>query len=573
MEPTSPFAAASESRTAERTAAESHASESAVAESAPSEQAGFSRRSALRAAVVGGALTGAPVALAAPASAAFAASAQTSGAASATASAGSPLLWRQPEKLGAPPVDGLHLTFGADPSREMFVSWSSVSPISKARVRYGTPDGGFGHEARAETRTYIDAASSREVYVHHAHLTNLHPDTTYIYAALGDGVLPDAGTFRTAPTGRVPFTFTSFGDQSVPTVAWLPGAGSGTYTAGISGLASPAAADIVHGIEQVQPLFHLLNGDLCYANISDDRVRTWNSFFANNTRSTRYRPWMPAAGNHENEKGNGPVGYESYLTRFALPSNGSADWNGLWYAFTVGSVRVIVLQNDDVALQDGGDSYVSGYSGGEQRAWLEKQLKAARSSRQIDWVVVCMHQVMVSSSDANGADLGIRQNWGPLFDRYEVDLVLCGHEHDYERSLAVRGTVSGSETLTPNPVSSATDDIDTSRGTVHMVLGGGGTNSPSNAKFFTDGTGKVITSVGAVGSNGKKTPTYVFEQAVWSAFRDLTHPYGFAAFDVDPGHRAGGQTSIRVTYYTVAQPDGAIAPLESFTLHRKRSDG
>ncbi|MGH6656784.1 MAG: purple acid phosphatase family protein, partial [Actinocrinis sp.] len=497
--------------------------------------------------------------------------AASSDAASAAAESASPLLWRQPERLGAPPVDGLHLTYGDDPAREMYVSWSTVNPIAKPRVRYGTPDGGYGQEVKARTRTYIDAASSREVYVYHALLQHLRPDTTYIYAALGDGVLPDAGTFCTAPSGRAPFTFTSFGDQSVPSVGWLPG--SGSYTAGITGLASPAAADIVGGIEQIRPLFHLLNGDLCYANLTTDRVRTWNSFFANNTRSTRYRPWMPAAGNHENEKGNGPIGYDAYQTRFALPANNSADWNGLWYAFTVGSVRVIVLQNDDIALQDGGDSYVNGYSGGEQRAWARKQLAAARASEQIDWVVVCMHQVMVSSSDANGADLGLRQTWGPLFDEYEVDLVLCGHEHDYERSLAVRGVVSGSETLTPNPVSSATDDIDTSKGTVHMVLGGGGTNSPSNAKFFTDGTGKVLTGVGAVGSNGKKTPTYVFEQAVWSGFRDLTHPYGFAAFEVDPGSRPGGQTSIRVTYYTVAQPDGAVAPLESFTIHRRRSDG
>ncbi len=234
---------------------------------------------------------------------------------------------------------------------------------------------------------------------------------------------------------------------------------------------------------------------------------------------------------------------------------------------------MIVLQNDDVALQDGGSSYVSGYSAGAQKVWLEKQLKAARKSKDVDWIVVCMHQVMVSSSNANGADLGVRENWGPLFDQYEVDLVLCGHEHDYERSLAVRGTVPGSETLTPNPVSSATDNIDTSKGTVHMILGGGGTNSPTNGSFFTDGTGKVITAVGAVGSNGKKTPTYVFEEVVWSGFRDLTHPYGFASFDVDPGTVRGGQTSIRVTYFTVSQPDGAIAPLESFVVTRKRSDG
>lgn len=54
-----------------------------------------------------------------------------------------------------------------------------------------------------------------------------------------------------------------------------------------------------------------------------------------------------------------------------------------------------------------------------------------------------------------------------------MDLVVCGHEHDYERSYAVRGTVSGSETLAPDPVSTEASNIDTGRGTVHMVLGGG----------------------------------------------------------------------------------------------------
>lgn len=123
---------------------------------------------------------------------------------------------------------------------------------------------------------------------------------------------------------------------------------------------------------------------------------------------------MPAAGNHEIEKANGPLGLGAYQTYFTLPSTETdAELAGLWYAFTVGSVRVIVLQNDDNCLQDGGDVYISGYSGGRQLAFLEKELKAARSSGDVDWVVVAMHQVMISSSDANGADLGLRQKYGP----------------------------------------------------------------------------------------------------------------------------------------------------------------
>lgn len=536
---------------------------------------GVDRRSALRLAGVGGALTLAAPALLGNAQAAQAAPAPAGAAAPAgqAKQAGSPLLLTRPEALGAPAVEGLHLTFGADPTSQMSVSWTTDGDVRNPRVSYGTAEGGHGRTVAAETVTYTDGTSGRVVYVHHARLTRLEPDTYYTYAALHDGGRPDAGTFRTAPRGRRPFTFTSFGDQAVPITTWQPN-GSGGYTSVPSGIASPASADIVAGIEQVDPLFHLLNGDLCYANISPDRLRTWQGFHANNTRSARYRPWMPAAGNHENELKNGPIGFTAYQTRFDLPGNGSSDaeLKGLWYTFAVGSVQVVVLQNDDVALQDAGDAYVSGYSGGAQRVWLEKTLRQARANTEIDWIVVCMHQVIISSANANGADLGIRAQWGPLFDRYGVDLVVCGHEHDYERSLAVRGTVSGSETLTPNPVSDATDVIDTSAGTVHMVLGGGGTSAPSNEEFFVPAQAKVITAVGAVGSSGKKTPTYVYESAPWVGVRDLDHSYGFAAFTVDPGTEPGGTTRIFVTYYTVAQPDGSIAPLETFVLQRPRSD-
>jgi 3',5'-cyclic AMP phosphodiesterase CpdA len=236
-------------------------------------------------------------------------------------------------------------------------------------------------------------------------------------------------------------------------------------------------------------------------------------------------------------------------------------------------VRVIVLQNDDNCLQDGGDHYISGYSGGRQLAFLERELQAARASDEIDWVVVAMHQVMISSSDANGADLGLRQKYGPLFDKYGVDLVLCGHEHNYERSLAVRGVVPGSETLTPNPVSTATDDIDSSLGTVHMVLGGGGVSGTTNQKFFKDGTAKVITAVAASAPAGqKRTATYTKEQAVWMGVRDTDHPYGFAAFTVDPGRFPGDTTRMHVTYYNVNKPHGELSVFEQFTLRRRRSD-
>jgi hypothetical protein len=183
-----------------------------------------------------------------------------------------------------------------------------------------------------------------------------------------------------------------------------------------------------------------------------------------------------------------------------------------------------------------------------------------------------MHQVVISTADKfNGADRGIREEWVPLFDKYGVDLVVCGHEHHYERSHPIRGQ-QPNDTLTPVPAATSTSIVDTTKGTVHMVIGGGGTSAPSNALFFEPAQCRVITGVGPVGANGKRPPIYVNEPAPWSAFRDKEHAYGFAAFSVDPGSHPGGPTTMKVTYYAVGGPFGALTPVDEFTLLRPRRD-
>jgi hypothetical protein len=507
-------------------------------------------------------------------SAAMAAALVGSGDAAAAAGVAPP---RDPEKT--PPVAGLHLQFGANASTEMVVSWHTLQPVRHARVLLGRLDGKIEQTAAAKEVSYTDAKSNQVVYAYHATVAQLRPDTTYLYGAIHDGAAPEFGTFRTAPLGRARFSFTSFGDQGTPTLGrrFTPPAGVTLPNPPLvnDNLGSPAAGDTTLGVERLRPLFHLFNGDLCYANLAEDRVRTWWDFWGNNSRSARNRPWMPSAGNHENELGNGPIGYQAYQTYFSLPpAPGQSDvTRGLWYAFTVGSMRVVSIANDDVCYQDGGNSYVRGYSEGAQKAWLEKELAAARRSRDIDWLVVCMHQVAISTADKfNGADLGIRQEWVPLFDQYAVDLVVCGHEHHYERSHPLRGWQSNA-TLTPTPAATSTDIIDTTKGTVHMVIGGGGTSVTSNQLFFDPPACRVITAVGEPDAKtGKRAPVYVKEDAPWSATRNAAHAYGFASFALDPGTRHGGDTTIKVTYYDVVGPDGALAPFESFTLKRPRRD-
>jgi len=512
----------------------------------------------------------------------------------------------------------IHLTWGADPASSVTVSWASPGQATGARAQLRR-GGGFGRTVRAIQRTYTDGINGETVWTYHAQLTGLAPDTEYSYTVTADndsGSEPFAASFRTAPAGRARFRFTSFGDLATPNTQWVLSYGQSAFA--------------VAAVESFKPLFHLLNGDLCYADLNPTaQPEVWQDFGNNNQSSAANRAWMPCPGNHEVEFDNGPQGFTSYLTRYLLPDNGTGWFRGRWYSFQVGSVLFVSLDADDVVFQDAGafvagpaaltpvastgnppiepgtSFYIHGYSGGAQTAWLERTLATARSDPSVDWIIAQMHQIACSSSSTgNGSDLGIRQEWLPLFDRYQVDLVLNGHDHDYERSFPCRGfdAVVGTEvatgapvqTLRPHPVTTHdTGVFDTSRGTVHLVLGCGGTDANLDeygldkadglpqAKVFTHANRPEVTSTPDVYA---RAAADAVEDATWSARRDTSTGYGIAVFDVDP-EAPGGMTSITVTQYhavgadpvnpTTGEP-GAPTPnyteFETFTLVRPRSD-
>jgi predicted secreted protein len=504
----------------------------------------------------------------------------------------------------------IHLTWGGNPATGVVVSWASPGQAVRARVQIGQ------RAVPAESRPYTDGISGETVWTYHARVGGLRPGATYAYAVTADNDAnaadPFSATFRTAPAGRAPFRFTSFGDLATPNDAWVLSYGQSAYA--------------VEAVESFQPLFHLLNGDLCYANLNPTvQPQVWRDFGNNNQTSAANRPWMPCPGNHEVEFYNGPQGLTSYLARYTLPGNRVPGFGGRWYSFRVGSVLFVSVDADDVVYQDaaafvagpaaltpaastghppvqpGTSFYIRGYSHGAQTAWLERTLAAARRDESVDWIIVQMHQCAASSSSTgNGSDLGIRQEWLPLFDRYQVDLVLNGHDHDYERSFPVRGadTDAGREvatgavvnTLRPRPVTTADSGVfDTSHGTVHLILGCGGTDAPLDeygtdgqrqAKVFTQADRPVLTSTPGVYS---RAAADAVEDAIWSARRDTSTGYGIAVFDVDPGSGADEKPSIKVTHYHAVGADpvnpgtgakGAPTPdyteFETFTLVRPR---
>lgn len=97
------------------------------------------------------------------------------------------------------------------------------------------------------------------------------------------------------------------------------------------------------------------------------------------------------------------------------------DLPGRWYAERLGDVTFVALDSNDARNV-------------EQRAWLEATLAAASTT----WKIVALHHPPYSAG-YQGSSKETREVFSPLFERYGVQLVLSGHEHDYQRSHPVNG--------------------------------------------------------------------------------------------------------------------------------------
>jgi len=429
------------------------------------EQHEWFRRATSRRALLRGGLVGAGALAAGPALLGGTADAATGATGSATVSA--PALAASLDYAPGSTVIpfGRHIAFGADPTSQMAVAWQVPTAVRNPFIRIGTSPVDLGERIDAEVRaltiplsdvTSIDnvpasAPTAIDQYYLHATLRNLRPGETYFYAVGHDGydvtrqtLGSNLGSFTTAPNRREPFTFTAFGDQGV------------TYDA-------VATENLV--LAQ-QPAFHLVAGDICYAEAHGYGLltdafdpRIWDAYFNQIAPAASSVPWQMGVGNHEMEPWYSPDGYGGQFARFDFPTQ-----NQTYYSFTYGNVAFISLDGNDLSYEMPANR---GYTDGAQTAWLEKQLASIRTP-DIDFVVVYFHYCAYSTCANNGSEGGIRDEWVPLFDQYGVDLVINGHNHIYERTDPIRG---GSATSAA-PIGSTVDPA--TQGTTYVVVGGAG---------------------------------------------------------------------------------------------------
>ena len=436
-----------------------------------------------------------------------------------------PILWQKPGNAAVSPA-GRHLVYGSDPQRSMVVSWSTAAPVQNAVVDVGL-DTTYGATLPAETRS---VAGTPTLY-HHVRADGLQPGTTYHYRVRHDGGASLDETFRTAPGSAQRFTFTAFGDQGV----------------------SDAASQTTQRVAAVNPAFHFHVGDLCYAFrtgtgnplkpappidvlvpiLTDQSV--WDAWLATVTPQAARAPWMPTTGNHEMEYGYGPLGYEAFLARFALPGKGPSP---AMYSFRYGNAGFVALDGNDVSYEIRANR---DYTGGAQDVWLERTLSEMRADPAIDFIVVGYHNCSYCTNVVHASDAGPRERWGESFDQYSVDLVINGHNHCYERTHPIRSGQPTKEAPAGSTISPATD------GTTYITAGGGGQAAYQAALY----PASYVTVAG-----GLRVP----ELAPWSATRYLN--LSLIAVDVAPRDAEGVATmTIRAL-----RADGKV--IESLILRR-----
>jgi hypothetical protein len=100
-----------------------------------------------------------------------------------------------------------------------------------------------------------------------------------------------------------------------------------------------------------------------------------------------------------------------------------------WYSFEVGSVHITVASGEDDFLE-----------GSEQYTFLRNDL-AKVDRKRTPWLFFAIHRpfysVALNDNEIDKLTANMRTTLEPLLNYYQVDLVLSGHVHDYERSCAM----------------------------------------------------------------------------------------------------------------------------------------
>lgn len=315
------------------------------------------------------------------------------------------------------------ITPGADETQLNF-AWYSEKTDAEATpvVHFGTD------EANLEAFTGESGDVNQELtgdtaYVYnHVTVTGLEPNTTYYYTVEKNGEQTEVCEYTTQDTEEVKILYV--GDPQI-------GASSGQTQDGAEltaeeGAANTAARNDAFGWNRTLNYALAENPDLNFVISAGDQVNKTGQ-----PKEEEYAGYLSAdalsglavattIGNHDSLN-------EDYMYHFNNPnaSEYGATTAGGDYYYTYGDGLFIVLNTNN-------------YNVAEHEELIKEAVEA---NPDATWRIVTIHQDIYGSgadhSDTDGMIL--RTQLTPIFDSYDIDVVLQGHDHTYSRSALLYG--------------------------------------------------------------------------------------------------------------------------------------
>lgn len=388
----------------------------------------------------------------------------------------------------------------------IIVMWRTSNATS-SKVWYGT-------DSTNLTQTVF---INDNVANHIVPITGLQPYTKYYYI-VGDATNQLASDvsvqhFKTHPIPGTP----------TPTRVWA----TGDFGRGNAGQIETKQAFTNYTGERGADVWIWL-GDNAYQDGTDNEYQTKVFALQGFSDIFTYTPFWPSPGNHDYntvwaqstllgipyqniplENHQGPYFDMIEVPRFA-EAGGFPSQLEVFYSFDYGDVHFLSL-NSEVF------DYTFSYDGiNRMKQWIEQDLQ--QNTRK--FTIAYFHQPPYSKGSHDSDDVyelamkAMREKVIPLLEQYDIDLVVCGHSHVFERSYLLKGHFGNSSSFDAatmkmqNGVNGNFDEgtpyikdnsQSTSEGTVYVVCGNSGSSEggPSldhPAMFYNHGASDAMGS-------------------------------------------------------------------------------
>lgn len=210
---------------------------------------------------------------------------------------------------------------------------------------------------------------------------------------------------------------------------------------------SDEARKTVSNIKSKYPDLVLVTGDLSYQRNATCWYNTVTPLDINGKLKV-------ALGEHDIDENL--TKYHDYMKHFNMTKP--------FYSFDFGNVHFLVMATAK-------NEVVPYLNGSEQYNFVKKDLKQAHRNPSIDWIIVNTFRPLYSSNTTHPGLDKLQDIYHPLFEKYGVDIVLQGHNHNYQRTYPL--AYNSSKAYTPIVTDRHTRDYD---------------NNPKGQIFFTVGT-------------------------------------------------------------------------------------